>query len=96
MAEAIGIAASVIGIAGFAGQVLQGCQIISTFLDDFKDAPAYIDDLKAILQAFQTSLTTLMSKYSDEAAGGEDLRLLLSTAVNSFKVCKQSLINSNA
>jgi hypothetical protein len=48
MAEAIGIAASVIGIVGFAGQVSQGCQIISTFLDDFKDAPAYIDDLKAI------------------------------------------------
>ncbi|PMD42107.1 hypothetical protein L207DRAFT_564508 [Hyaloscypha variabilis F] len=77
MAEAIGIAASVIGIVGFAGQVLQGCQIVRTFLDDFKDAPAYIDDLKAILQAFQTSLTTLMSKYSDEAPGGEDLRLAL-------------------
>jgi len=49
MAEAMGIAASVVGIVGFAGQVLQGCQIVRTFLDDFKDAPAYIDDLKAIL-----------------------------------------------
>ena len=77
MAEAIGIAASVVGIVGFAGQVLQGCQIARTFLGDFKDAPAYIDDLKAILHAFQASLTTLISKYSDEAPGGEDLRLAL-------------------
>jgi hypothetical protein len=77
MAEAIGMAASVIGIVCCAVQVLQGCQIVRTFLDDFKDAPAYIDDLKAILQAFQTSLTTLMSKCSDEAPGGEDLRLAL-------------------
>ena len=77
MAEGIGIAASVIGIVGFAGQVLQGCQCVRSFLDDLKEAPAYIEDLRTILQAFQVSLGTLISKLRDEETGGEDLRLAL-------------------
>ena len=77
MAEAIGIAASVVGIVGFAGQILQGCQIVRGFLDDFKEAPAYVQDLRTILQVFQASLTTLISKLNNEGAGSEDLRLAL-------------------
>jgi hypothetical protein len=77
MAEAIGIAASVVGIVGFAGQVLRGCQTIRTFLDDLEEAPAYIEDLRTILQAFQASLATFVSKGSDEETDGEDLRLAL-------------------
>jgi hypothetical protein len=87
MAEVFGIAASVVSLVGFAGQILQGCQIVRTFLDDVKEAPAYIEDLKTILQAFQASIATIISKLSDDDPGSDELRLALQYSGK----CTQSL-----
>ena len=43
MAEVVGIVASAMSIVSFAGQILQGCQNVRTFLDSIKDAT---DDLR--------------------------------------------------
>ncbi|KAE9369879.1 hypothetical protein N431DRAFT_511773 [Stipitochalara longipes BDJ] len=99
MAEAIGIAASVIGIVGFAGQLLQGCQIVRSFLDDMKEAPAYVEDLRTILRAFQASLAAVVSKFNDEDTGGEDLRLALEYSgkcIRSLKVIVDNLQGANS
>jgi len=43
MAESLGIVVSALGIISFAGQILDGCASICTFLDSIKDAN---DDLR--------------------------------------------------
>lgn len=40
MAEAVGLAASIAGLIGLAGQVLQGGLFIQQFFEDVRDAPA--------------------------------------------------------
>jgi hypothetical protein len=45
MAEAIGLAASIIAIVGLSGQVIQGCQNIKAWVGDFNSAPKDIQDL---------------------------------------------------
>ena len=45
MAEALGLAASVAGLVGLAGQLFNGCMFVKGFLDDAKNAP---EDIRAI------------------------------------------------
>jgi hypothetical protein len=45
MAEVVGIVGSALSIVSFAGQILQGCQNIRTFLDAINDAS---DDLRSV------------------------------------------------
>jgi hypothetical protein len=52
MAEAVGLAASVAGLVGLAGQVLQGGIFIQKFFDDVRNAPAEVQDLKDELDLF--------------------------------------------
>jgi hypothetical protein len=52
MAEAVGLAASVAGLVGLAGQVLQGGLFIQKFFDDVRNAPAEVQDLKDELDLF--------------------------------------------
>lgn len=55
MAEALGLAASVIAVVGLAGQVLQGCQNIKSWVGDFNSAPKDIQllmrELDSILES---------------------------------------------
>jgi len=53
MAEALGFAASIIAVFGLAGQVIQGCQNVKTFIGDFKNAPKDIQDLILELDAIE-------------------------------------------
>jgi hypothetical protein len=68
VAEVLGVAASVVGILTFVGQVSQGCQHVCMFLNDAKDAPKYIKcfggEVKLfywVLLSFQKALTELES-----------------------------------
>jgi len=47
MAGHLGTIASVLGIIGFAGQIMQGCQIASAFFNQIKDAP---DDFRCFIE----------------------------------------------
>ncbi len=71
MAEAFALGGTVVSVVGFAGQVLQGCLTIRAFLDDLKDAPVYIENLKSILAIFEASLTNLKSTLSEDDASVE-------------------------
>jgi len=50
MAEAVGLAASVIGIIGLAGKISQGCQVAAQFWDDFRDSPKSVRQLQEELE----------------------------------------------
>lgn len=52
MAEAAGLAASVAGLVGLAGQVLQGSLFIKQFFEDVCDAPVEVLDLRDELELF--------------------------------------------
>jgi hypothetical protein len=97
MAEVVGIVGSALGIVGFAGQILQGCQNIRTFLDSVNDAS---DDLRifrtevkmflSLLEAFRATLEQV--DWSGEAERWDMARLALDysdEAVTSL----QSLVN---
>ncbi|KAN0121801.1 hypothetical protein V8E51_000127 [Hyaloscypha variabilis] len=60
MAEVVGIVGSALGIVGFAGQLLQGCQNIRTFLDSVDWSG----------EAEQWDMARLALDYSDEAVTG--------------------------
>ena len=62
MAKAIGLAPSVAGLVGLAGQLLNGCIFVKGFLGDAKDTPTDIRDLHTemdILAAEAGKLSTL-------------------------------------
>jgi hypothetical protein len=64
MAEAIGLAGSVAGLVGLAGQLLNGCRLVKGFLDDAKQAPDDIRDLHmemGILAAEADKISTLLA-----------------------------------
>jgi hypothetical protein len=50
MAEAVGLAASIAGLIGLAGQVLQGGLFIQQFFEDVRGAPAEVLDLRDELE----------------------------------------------
>src|ERR1700733_13586139 len=50
MAEAVGLAASVIGIMGLAGKIAQGCQVAAQFWVDFRDSPKSVRRLQEELE----------------------------------------------
>jgi hypothetical protein len=52
MAEAAGLAASIAGLVGLAGQVLQGGLFIKQFFEDVRDAPVEVLDLRDELELF--------------------------------------------
>lgn len=52
MAEAVGLAASVAGLIGLSGQILQGGLFMRKFFDDIRNAPAEVLDLKDELELF--------------------------------------------
>lgn len=56
MCEAFGVAASALSVIGFAGQILQGCQTVVTFLDQIKDAPDELRCFRAEVKIFQSIL----------------------------------------
>jgi len=55
MAEAIGFAASIIAVVGLAGQVIQGCQHIKTWIGDFNSAPKDVQNLMRELNSIEES-----------------------------------------
>jgi hypothetical protein len=58
MAEVVGLVGSALGNVGFAGQILQSCQNIRTFLDPVDDAP---DDLRVFQTEGKIFLSVLES-----------------------------------
>jgi len=52
MAEAVALAASVAGLTGLAGQILQGCIFIRKFFEHVRDAPEEVLDLRDELELF--------------------------------------------
>jgi hypothetical protein len=52
MAEAIGLGASIAGLVGLAGQIVQGGLFIRKFFEDIRDAPAVVLDLTDELDLF--------------------------------------------
>jgi hypothetical protein len=56
MAEPLGIAVSALGVIGFAGHILQGCQAVSAFLDQIKDAPDNFRCFRTEVRIFQSIL----------------------------------------
>jgi hypothetical protein len=68
MTEAFGIAASALSVIGFAGQILQGCQSVVTFLDQIKDAPDDFRCFRTEVRIFQS----LLKSYRDALYEVED------------------------
>jgi hypothetical protein len=55
MAEAIGLAASIIAVVGLAGQVIQGCQNIKAWVGDYSGAPKDIENLIQEIKVIEES-----------------------------------------
>ncbi len=55
MAEAIGVAASIIAVVGLAGQVIQGCQNIKAWVGNYNSAPKDVQDLIQELNSIEES-----------------------------------------
>lgn len=71
MAEAVGLAASVAGLVGLAGQVLRGGLFIQQFFEDVRDAPAEVLDLRDELELFAcvaNDTKTLLQRASETLA----------------------------
>jgi hypothetical protein len=82
MCEAFGVAASVLGVVGFAGQILQGCQNVVSFLDQIQDAPkdfqyfrTEVRIFQSILESYRTTLNEIES--SSDRDVWEQSRLVL-------------------
>jgi hypothetical protein len=73
MAEALGLAASAASFVGLAGQILQGCQNIRTFLDDVKDASSDLQNLSQEVIAFESGLTTFKQLLDRIERDGYDI-----------------------
>jgi hypothetical protein len=52
MAEAVGFAASITGMLGLSGQIIQGSLFIREFFDDLHNAPTEVCDLKDEIELF--------------------------------------------
>lgn len=57
--EALGVAGSVAGLAGLAGQLLQGVLFLHEFFESIKDVPKHITELKVELNALKSILLRL-------------------------------------
>ncbi|KAN0122806.1 hypothetical protein V8E51_001132 [Hyaloscypha variabilis] len=79
MAEALALGASVAGFIGLAGQILQGCLFVQSFLEGLEDAPADVEVLRSELLVFQTSLDAFQSTLNvvGNDAISEDIGLAL-------------------
>ena len=53
MAEALGVAGSIVGLIGLAGQILQGCKYIGNLLDSIRDAPNDLRELQREAKIFE-------------------------------------------
>ena len=78
MAEAVGLAASVAGLVGLAGQVLQGGLFIQQFFEDIRDAPAKVLDLRDELELF--AFVASDTESSSNAPPKRSLRLTPQTS----------------
>lgn len=61
MAEVIGLVGSLVGIAGFAGQLAQGSAFLYHFFNDFKDAPKYVKRILEELKLLESLLTSIQT-----------------------------------
>lgn len=74
MAEALGIVASALSIVGFAGQILQGCQNICTFLDSFNDAPHDLRLFRTEVKMFHSLLESYRAALAEDDESVESER----------------------
>lgn len=65
IAEAFGVAAGVVGVFGFCGQILSGCQYLTQQFEQVKDAPEYIRELKTHLEDLAWTVTTFQEQAQD-------------------------------
>ena len=75
MAEALGIAGSVVSFVGLAGQVAQGVNYLYNFFNSMQDAPNDIKSLAAELKILGTILDEVNRDVVDSAALGAALQL---------------------
>jgi hypothetical protein len=73
MAEALGIAGSVVSFVGLAGQVAQGVNYLYNFFNSMQDAPNDIKSLAAELKILGTILDEVNRDVVDSAALGAAL-----------------------
>lgn len=67
MAEALGVAGSVVSIVGLAGQVAQGVNYLYTFFNDMQDSPSDIKSLSEELKLVGDILTEVNRDGIDSA-----------------------------
>lgn len=68
MAEALGVAGSVISFVGFVGQLTQGVVFLCGFLSDIKDAPEDIENLNTVLRLLSIILEDVQKHDEDSPA----------------------------
>ena len=97
MAEVVGIVASALSIVGFAGQILQGCQNVRTFLDSVNDASddlrLFRTDVKIFLSLLESFRTTLAQADWSVEAGRWDLARLALDYSHEAVTGLQNLVN---
>jgi hypothetical protein len=78
MAEALGLAASIIAVISLAGQVVQGCQTLKTLVGDFNNAPS---DIQHLMRELDVILESAKIAEKLEKSGGANLQAQLEPAL---------------
>ena len=67
MSEALGLASSIIGIAGFAGQCVSGLRELQSLIRDYKDAPGEIAVMVEELEELEVTTNDLAQLIQQSA-----------------------------
>jgi hypothetical protein len=94
MAEALGIAGSVVSFVGLAGQIAQGVNYLYNFFNSMQDAPSDIKSLAAELKILGTILDEVNRDVVDSAALGAALQLCKDTVAELEALVQESNLTS--
>ncbi|KAL3417622.1 hypothetical protein PVAG01_10632 [Phlyctema vagabunda] len=91
MSDVIGLAASIAGLAGFSGQLLEGCLFLKGFLDDLKHASSDIKYLATEIQLIQ-SITREISSKAQQVAQSVTWKVQeKDDCETAFRLCTESI-----
>jgi hypothetical protein len=89
------VASALVSFIGLSGQVLQGCNYLSDFFADAKDAPATIKGISDHLEVIQPALSTLHATFLDLQAGSDSLSTL-QDPTSALKSCEWAITELKA
>jgi len=94
MAETLGVVASGISVAAFAGQLAQGSAFLYTFFKDIENAPGDIRSLSHELQLMTSILSTIQGSFDTGDAGLEQALNHCEKVINELSAVVQTVVIS--